>query len=86
MLEYIVLSLVVGMLFAGSFAFGAYLGNAIARQMMAPKLFKAPVATERSNAIRETQDEDKYLKSFMDSYDKGLFMTADDYKRGQKNE
>jgi len=76
--------IIIGILLIGAFSGGLYTGHKFSKVTQAPKWFQAPVNTERAQAIKEMKNEDDYLKKFMDSYQKSMFMTQDDFK-GKKD-
>ena len=84
MIEYFILSCVLGLMFMGSTVLGIFIGYKIYQTAQNPKRFTPPDATERAQAIRERAGEDKTLKGFMDAYSKGLYMTQEDFKKGTK--
>ena len=86
MIEVILLALLLGLVITGSGAIGIFFGFKMAKVSNSPKWFVPPVATERAQAIKERTGEDEYLKNFMDAYGKGIFMSKEDYVKGeQKN-
>ena len=83
-IEYFILSCVLGFRFLGSTVLGIFIGYKIYQSAQNTKRFTPPDATERAQAIRERAGEDKTLKGFMDAYQKGMFMTQADFKQGEK--
>lgn len=84
MIEYLLFGTLLGLLLLGSMVSGIFIGYRLFRSAQNPKWFQTPVNTERTQALKERQNEDDYLKTFMDNYQKGLFMTAEDYRKTPK--
>ena len=74
-----------GTVLVGTFILGLYTGHRFSKTTQAPKWFQAPVNTERTQALKERQNEDDYLKTFMDKYNKSLYMSQEDFAKEQKN-
>lgn len=84
MVEYIVLAVMVGLWFACALCLGLWIGHKLTKITQAPKWFQPPVNTERAQALKERKNEDDYLKGWLDKYNKSLYMSSDDYNKGDK--